>query len=375
MKGKPRVLMITQEVNPRSPTLGFVWGWIVELAKKFDRLYVATSKVENVMEKPANVEFYEWKTRGDGGGQWRKPALRYEGAIYSLKRLASYAKIAIKLSSLIIDLKAKGMIDAVFAHMNPEYVLAVAPVCKPLRIPIITWYLHKHVSLRLKLAHALSEKVLTAHEHGCRIRSSKVIVTGHGIPIPKAPQLVHDKQNVIISVGRVSKIKRYEDAIRALSRVRRARKDVRLKIVGPIYDFEYQRALLKIAREEGVDDALTFTGPVPHVEMGKIYDEAALLVSCCPALDKVVLEAMAHGVPVVVADPMFDELLKNHTAYCRYRSGNPTDLASKILTLLENEGLRAEVGRDLRRAVIEKHSLERLISKIFDVIWEAVRKY
>jgi len=57
---------------------------------------------------------------------------------------------------------------------------------------------------------------------------------------------------------------------------------------------------------------LTFTVPVPHVEMGKIYGEAALLISCCPALDKAGLKAMAYGVPVIVADPMFDELLKNH---------------------------------------------------------------
>ena len=47
----------------------------------------------------------------------------------------------------------------------------------------------------------------------------------------------------------------------------------------------------------------------------------------------------------------------------------------KILTLLENEGVRAEVSKDLKRAVIEKHSLEKLVSKIFDIIWEVVRKY
>ena len=60
----------------------------------------------------------------------------------------------------------------------------------------------------------------------------------------------------------------------------------------------------KLAGELGVADRITFAGSVPHVEVARFY--AAADVFAFPSLKEaggnVVLEAMSHGLPVIVVD-------------------------------------------------------------------------
>lgn len=104
----------------------------------------------------------------------------------------------------------------------------------------------------------------------------------------------------LLYVGRVSGTKGLAFAISALAQLRDPR-DVVLRVVGDGEDLPRCREL---AHRLGVADRVDFRGWLPHAEVTRFYREAD--VFCFPSVREpsgtVVLEAMAHGLPVVVCD-------------------------------------------------------------------------
>ena len=352
--------MVTSLVDPEDPIMGFTWNWIMKLAERLDRLYVATSRLLITRGLPRNIFFYQWSGK--------KQANKHrKGKTSSIKRILSYVYVGFKVGVLAAKLKLRRKIDVVFAHMNPEFVLVLAPLCKLLRLPIALWYLHKKTSLRLVLAYALSDIVITAHQQGFPINGSKVKAIGHGIELKSLPPKIRG-ENVVLCVGRISRVKRYEEVIKAISRLLRKGLNVKLVIAGPVYDEDYYRKLLELIQSLSLQGKVRFIGPIPHSKIASLYSSASVLVSCCPAFDKAVLEAMSMGLPVIVGDKLFDEVLGKYRDICRYKLGFPESLANKLEVLLESKELREKVGRELRLKVLEEHSVNSLTERLVDVL-------
>jgi len=321
---------------------------------------VITSYVKNLPTKPHNVYFFTWSISP-------VPKRMVRSKSSSIKHVLSYTKIGFYLNRILIRLRLKHKINAVFIHMNPEFVILAAPLCKVLRLPIVFWYLHKKSSLKLLIAHALSNVVVTAHPYGFPISSRKVKVLGHGVSLGIVPKQVKKEEKLLISVGRISRIKRFEEVIKALSII--GENDVKLTIVGPIYDHRYHMELKKLIEKLGLKERVRFLGPIPHDKIAELYLKATLLVSCSlSGLDKVVLEAMSVGLPVIVGTTLFDDLLGKYRSICRYRLGSPEDLAHKIRLLLKSEELREEIGRYLREQALAKHSVDSLTSNLIKLL-------
>jgi len=360
---KLKILFVTRLLNPKDPVLGFTWSWVKALANHVSRLYVATSYVDNVEDPPSNVHFYTWmKASKHLGG--RSTIKRTQ-----LKGLLSYMKIGLFINQILIKLGLNKAIDVVLAHMNPEFVLICAPLCKIFRIPLLLWYLHRQSSLKLVMAHALSDLVVTAHQGGFPIPSPKVRVIGHGIEPQASVNEIGKEDNLILCVGRISRSKRFEEAIKALSLLKGV--DAKMIIVGPIYDRDYFLELLKLVENLDLRSKIHFAGPVPHDKIGRLYHRASLLVSCSlTGLDKTVLEAMSAGLPVVVGSRIFNEVLGIYSNLCRYKLGSPEDLAYKMEIMLSSRRLRETIGEYLKRQVALYHSVDSLALRILSVIEE-----
>jgi L-malate glycosyltransferase len=103
-------------------------------------------------------------------------------------------------------------------------------------------------------------------------------------------------------VGRIAPNKGHHDLLKAFAVYRRVYDPTaRLRIVGGTASEHYVEALRAFRAALGLDDAVTFTGPVADAELAAHYDAADIYVSasdhegfCVP-----VLEAMHHGAPVV----------------------------------------------------------------------------
>jgi glycosyltransferase involved in cell wall biosynthesis len=348
-----KVLMITPLMDPSHPILGFIPSWVNALAKRVSKLYVATSKAA---------------TRGIAY-EWASSALRKRVRLPRLRLGAlRYAYVGLKIGTLALKLLLRKEVDVVWVHMNPELVLAVSPFVKLMRVPLAFWYHHRALTLKLRLAHALSDVVVTANKEVYPIPDVKVKEVGYGIEPFEVPR--REREGTILFVGRVSRVKRIEEALKALKILRQEGLKAELEVVGPIYDEGYLNELKELAKELGVEDAVRFRGAVPHDEVARCYAEASIFVDCCPAFDKSVLEAMLMGLPVVVCDPSFKAFLGEYCGLCMYEAGNPKSLANKLRALLTSRERRAAVGEELKRRVREEHGLDAFAIKLARVLHE-----
>ena len=247
-----KLLICTQKVDPNDPVLGFFVRWIEEF------------------KKHCEVEVVSLKDLGGGGRAMR--ALR-------LMRLASQLKY-----------------DAVFVHMNPEYLIAAGWYWRLRGKKSALWYTHKAVNLRLRIAVFFADVVLTASPESFRLHSKKVRVMGHGIdtdfftPDPSVARAEH-----WLSAGRLMQSKRHDLALREAAQ---AGRELRIAGEGP------ERAKLEVLARE-LNARVVFLGPLTQVGLRDEYRRAAKLIhrSETGSLDKVVLEATACGCPVDTTNP------------------------------------------------------------------------
>ncbi len=263
---KLKLLICTQIVNKNDPVLGFFVRWIEEF------------------KKHCEVEVISLKDLGHGGKLLRA---------WRLLRLASRLEY-----------------DAVFVHMNPEYLVVAGWLWKLRGTKTALWYTHKSVDRKLRIAERFAGVILTASKESFRLPSNKVHVMGHGIDTDFfTPDQGVVRGGAILSVGRLMKSKRHDLAIEAAAREHRE-----LHIAG---DGPERTNLEALAKERGA--TVHFLGGINQTQLRDEYRRAAYLIhtSETGSLDKVVLEALACGCSVQTNDPALKHLEHATPAYIR----------------------------------------------------------
>jgi len=97
---------------------------------------------------------------------------------------------------------------------------------------------------------------------------------------------------------------------------------------------------LALACQPDVAQCVEFIGPLPNEQVQDLYRRADLFVfpSLCESFGHPMVEAMAHGLPIVASDtPVNREICGEAALYFRPR--DPKDLAEKVQRLYADEGL------------------------------------
>jgi glycosyltransferase involved in cell wall biosynthesis len=149
----------------------------------------------------------------------------------------------------------------------------------------------------------------------------------------------------LLFVGRIIRTKGVRDIIRAMAHLRDL--SVVLDVVGDGADRD---ACEEIVRELGLAHRVTFHGSVPRTLVDAFYENADVFVfpSYREPGGSVVLEAMAFGLPLVVCDRGGPGA--NVDASCAFLlpAVSPeqltADCATAVRTLVENPGLRRQMG-------------------------------
>ncbi|CAI3797501.1 D-inositol 3-phosphate glycosyltransferase [Pseudarthrobacter sp. MM222] len=157
----------------------------------------------------------------------------------------------------------------------------------------------------------------------------------------------------VLSVGRLVPRKGVDLVIQALPALRDAGFDVELLIVGgggdaaALADDAEAHRLLDVATELGVQDRVSFRGQVPRDAMPALFRSADAVV-CAPWYEPfgiVPLEAMACGVPVVVAavGGLRDTVVHQRTGL-HVPPKDPAAIAAALAALLADPALRRALG-------------------------------
>ncbi len=347
-----KVLMITQKVDLDDDLLGFTHTWVRALAERVTHLHVLALSVER-HDLPENVTLYSMgKERGAG---W-------------LRRFSNFTRV-------VAPLVLQQRVNVVFVHMCPIYAILAAPWTKLAQVPMVLWFTHKSVNWKLRLAHWLVDRVVTASPESFRLPSDKIVVTGHGIDtelFKPAEGLRPERPFTVLSVGRISPIKDYETLIEAADILvnKRGQRDLQFVVVGDVGTPEqaaYRERLLAEVRHRELSDRFEFVGAVLHQRIVDYYQQADLFVnlSRTDSLDKAVLEAMACGVVPLTSNLAFGPLLGALAPRLMFAARDARHLADKIERFAQFP--KVEKGtweRELRSLVVQQHSVAGLMDRL-----------
>lgn len=175
----------------------------------------------------------------------------------------------------------------------------------------------------------------------------------------------------LLTVGRLTREKRFDRFISLLHQLRTAcGLDVRGWIVGSARadqnlrsDLERQAAALGLR-----SDVLQFLGSASDIS--GIYRQANIFVltSEHEGTPNVLLEAMATGLPVIATNVGgVPEIVQHGRTGFLVPEDNSDDLVNTTRALIQNPGLRAEIGTQARSYVEESHSVHRLPAYLADL--------
>lgn len=346
-----RLLIVTQKADKDDPVLGFFHGWIREFAKHFEAIIVICLE-EGQHEFPSNVRVLSL-------GKEKHPSrARY------LKNLYSYIW------------KERANYDAVFVHMNPEYVVLAGLLWRAMGKRISLWYTHKSVNAKLYFAEKLAHRIYSASKESFRLKSRKLMIFGHGIDVdmysPK-PDPKKDEAIRVITVGRISLVKDYGTMIEAIGCVASAGNLIHLDVIGgPVHalDHGYFETIKQSVHKLGLDDKISFLGAMMPEKAVEYLQRSDIFVntSRTGSLDKAPLEAMSTGLVVMSSNDALRPILEPFHLY--FEPGNAERLAEMIASHASDPN-RKGIGDKLRAYVALNCSLTTLIGRISGDIKES----
>jgi len=332
-----RLLLVTQVVDQHDPILGFFHAWVIEFAKQVEQIEIICLR-EGTHSLPENVRVHTLGKKEKGRGVFVRVAyiIRFFSVLWKLRN--SY--------------------DAVFVHMNPEYVVLAGWWWHLTGKRIGLWYTHKHVGIWLRVAEWFSHYVFTASKESFRLASKKVQVMGHGIDVDAIPERTTSEEGTtrFITIGRIAPVKNLLLQIEALALLPSTFRWSYVCVGGPatIEDKEYAELVRARAQELSLGARVMFTGPLPHTEALQALSNADVFIhtSDTGSLDKVLLEALAAGLRIVTTSDLLPEapnILRAETS--------PVSIGEMVMKSEENT-------EDSRTYVALNHGLKNLIVRV-----------
>lgn len=336
-----KILIITQKVDSTDGNLGFFCEWVDYFSREFSEVKVVASYVGEYKNIKNVSVFSTGKEKG----------------INRFYRYLNFYKYLIREISSV---------DVVFVHMIPAWVLLAWPIAFLFRKKIYLWYMHKSVTISLRLAVLLVKNIFSASKESFRINTKKLIITGHGIDtgLFKFKERIMFSENLkILTVGRVSASKDLIfliDVVDNIKKLSGPNIKINFDIVGsPITkeDFKYDLLLRQIIKDKNINSEVSFLGAIDHSDLPEIYwgHDVFVHVGANGSLDKVVLEAMACGLRVVTCSQTFKQIVPDNY-FAEYDVEN---FSKKVLTVSNQEEILK-----MATYVRTNHGLDNLVKKI-----------
>jgi glycosyltransferase involved in cell wall biosynthesis len=344
-----RIVFITQQVDRSHPVLAATVPKIAALAERVDEVAVLVDgAVPGTLPDNCRIRRFASPLKVGRG-------LRFE--------LALGAELARRP-------------QAVIAHMCPIYAVLAAPLARPLGVRVLLWYTHWNASPTLALAEKVVSHVVSVDRRSFPIATDKVVPTGHGIDVSEfpcngAPPELPDFRAV--ALGRYSPAKGIDTMLRGLRLALDDGLDVRLVVHGPAVNAVergHRADLERLVEELDLGRRVRLGHAIVRSEVPDVLSSADVLVNNmrAGAPDKVVYEACASCLPVVVSNPVFDELLDDLEPLLRFDRDDPASFAERLTAVaaLSFEE-RSQIGRTLRQRVERGHSVGAWADRILEV--------
>jgi len=176
--------------------------------------------------------------------------------------------------------------------------------------------------------------------------------------------------NVILFVGRLSKVKGLNYLIDAMPEILNEVPDAILLIIGP--DFGLKTELRRRAKQLYIEKKVLFTGTLSGAELVDSYaaSDVFVLPSIAESFGIVLLEAMAMGKPVIATDiGAARDLIQNGVNGFIIKPRRPDQIAKAVISLIKNRNLATKMG-DINRKIASEYSWDNITQAISQVYRE-----
>ncbi len=334
-----RLLVFTQKIDKTDSVLGFFHTWVSEMSKKFDSVIVICLG-QGETDLPKNVTVYSLG-KEKGGGKF--------GYVIALYRYLF----------LISD-----SYDAVFVHMNQEYVLLAGLYWKIKGVPIYMWRNHPLGDFATQIAATLSTKMFCTSTSSFVAQYKKTVImpVGNDTAFFTPVQDIVRKKHSVIMLGRIAPIKHIELALDAIHHLVSSGAQISLAIVGsPLAkDMDYYESLKKYVANNNLSLYVSFIEEAPfnkHPEIFSSY-EINLNLTDSGSFDKTILGGTSCGAIPLVTNTSLKGLLPQ---VC-ITEATKEAIAYSIQQLLEPHQ-QIEIQKELE-AFVESQSLKALMEKL-----------
>jgi glycosyltransferase involved in cell wall biosynthesis len=329
---RTKVVFVTQQLDPSHPNLAATVPQLEALAKRVDELVVlADTIVSDSLPPNARGRTFAAPTKLGRG-------LRF-------------------LDALRRELRGT---TQVVAHMCPVYAVLAAPVVRPARVPLVLWYTHWKDHWVLRLAERVSTCVTTVDRRSFPFASRKLVPIGHGIDVVRFPLREESPPGPLrmLVVGRYSPAKGLETVLRATRLALDDGVGLRLDLHGPTFtqlEREYRAQLEPVVDELALREYVSLGDAVPREELPALLQRGDVLINNARGgADRIVFEAAASGLVVLTSNRAHEDLLDHDAFFDDERS-----LARRLAEVAAlSPAERAARGRELRRRVLQHHSVE-----------------
>lgn len=344
-----RLLFITQAVDERDSVLGFVCNWLRVFVEQFSYIsVVCLRKGECTLSKNVSV--------------------------YSLGKERGGNKLSYTLRFLRYVWRERREYNAVFVHMNQEYILLAGVWWRLIRKPVALWYNHTAGTFWTKIAMRLATVVFHTSPYAFTAGSSKSIRMPAGIdtklfmPVAEIARAPHS----ILYLGRIAPIKGVHTLIEAALFLRARNVDFFLTICGDALprDFAYEQKVHILAKPLIATGQCNFLPAITNVSAPRLFSEHELFVNLTPAgnYDKTVLEAAACECLPVVSSPAFRDTFPPELFFEERSPASLADAIERVFAISEEK--KEKLRTLLREYVVKNHNLILLAEKMKDIFFQ-----
>lgn len=197
----------------------------------------------------------------------------------------------------------------------------------------------------------------------------KVRTTYNGVDPARFPETTEEPTVPTVTwVGRIDPLKDVQNLIRSFGRVRDVLPSARLKMFGsvPVGNEPYFQACKSLIEELGLGESATFEGHTSVVSDAHRAGHVVALSSISEGFPYTVIEAMMSGRATVSTDVGgVGEAVGDTGLLVPPR--DPEQFGTALITLLDDDQLRRDMGKRARRRALQLFTLDRLTDTYRDI--------
>ncbi|HEU5114903.1 MAG TPA: glycosyltransferase family 4 protein [Candidatus Paceibacterota bacterium] len=344
-----RLLVITQALDTTDPVLSAYHRLVSEIARNFDSVTAICLK-KGANDLPKNVKVLSLG-KEEGGGTW-KSRLRYVGRFYRFIFAEKY--------------------DAVFVHMNQEYILLGGIFWKLMGKRVYLWRNHHAGSFLTDVAATFCSKVFCTSKFSYTAKYRKTVLMPVGVDTDffKKDSRAARKPGSILFLARMAPVKKPDLLIDALGMLMSRNAAFNASFYGdPLEkDEAYYASLKEKAVSFGLSRAVSFYPGIPNDKTPETYSSHEIFVNLSSSgmYDKTIFEAMACESLVLATNRNLEGLIDPMFIGEEGDAGDVSRKIEKLLRLTEAE--KEMRGKELRDVAVSKHSLLALGRKLAEEV-------